>query len=164
LRCDRRAPRLARRAVESALERAPLLDDARLVTTELVNHAVLHSGCVADDIIRVMVRLDPGFLIISVHDPGRSNEAPWRHPRDHSEPGAFALQIVEEIADRWGAEHPGAHHVWAALPLSKTHAPPCDGGRPPEPCAVPIGTSRVVFRHRTLPCPVLRPNCTPFQP
>jgi anti-sigma regulatory factor (Ser/Thr protein kinase) len=122
LRCDRRAPRLARRAVESALEAAPVLDDARLVTTELVNNAMLHSGCAADDIIRVMVQLERGFLIISVHDPGPWHEAPRRDRRDPSEPGGFALRIVDKLADRWGAEDPGGHRVWAALPLSKTQS------------------------------------------
>jgi hypothetical protein len=122
LRCDHRAPRLARRAVESALATAPVLDDARLVTTELVNNAMLHSGCSADDIIQVMVRLEGGFLIISVHDPGPWNEAPRRDRHDQSGPGAFALRVVDHLADRWGAEDPGGHRVWAALPLGKTQS------------------------------------------
>lgn len=115
LRCDRRAPRLARRALERVLRTAPILDDARLVATELVNNAVLHSGCAADDIIRVSARMDDGFLIISVHDPGLSTETPSLRHRDGSEPGGLGLRIVEKIAHRWGAERPDGHHVWAAL-------------------------------------------------
>jgi hypothetical protein len=99
-----------------------MLDDAKLVTTELVNNAMLHSGCGADDIIQVMVRLEGGFLIISAHDPGARSEAPRRDRHDQSEPGAFALRIVDELADRWGAEDPDGHRVWAALPLSKTQS------------------------------------------
>ncbi|HWC84939.1 MAG TPA: ATP-binding protein [Solirubrobacteraceae bacterium] len=117
LRCDHRAPRLARRAVENALDSEPWLDDARLITTELVNNVVLHSGCAPDDIIRVIVRLEDGFLMISVHDPGVAPELPrtWRR----QEPGALGWQIVEQLADRWGSEHPGDHCVWAALSLGE---------------------------------------------
>jgi anti-sigma regulatory factor (Ser/Thr protein kinase) len=119
LRCDRRAPGLARRALEGALDTAPVLDDARLVATELVNNAVLHSGCAADDIIRVMAQLDDGYLIISVQDPGVSTaRTPTLRRRGDSEPGGLGLRIVQQIAHRWGAERPNGHRVWAALPVS----------------------------------------------
>jgi anti-sigma regulatory factor (Ser/Thr protein kinase) len=118
LRCDRRAPGLVRRALERALKAAPMLDDARLVATELVNNAVLHSGCGADDIIRVTARVDDGFLIISVHDPGVSIESPRLRHRGGSEPGGFGLRIVQQLAHRWGTERPDGHHVWAALRVS----------------------------------------------
>lgn len=73
---------------------------------------MLRSGCARDDIIRVMVRLDDGFLIISVHLPGEPSRA-----ADNSESAGFGLKIVEHLAERWGAESPNARHVWAALPV-----------------------------------------------
>ena len=119
LRCDRRAPALARRALEGALDAPPrVLDDARLVATELVNNAVLHSGCAADDIIRVMAQVDDGYLIISVQDPGLwTGRTPTLRRRNDSEPGGLGLRIVQQIAHRWGAERPNGHRVWAALPV-----------------------------------------------
>ncbi|MDQ6776046.1 MAG: ATP-binding protein [Actinomycetota bacterium] len=118
LRCDRRAPRLARRALEDALEAAPVLDDARLVASELVNNAVLHSGCEAADILRVMARLDDGFLVISVHVP--DSQLPAGELRQHEEDletDALGLRVVEHLADRWGSENPDGRRVWAALPI-----------------------------------------------
>jgi anti-sigma regulatory factor (Ser/Thr protein kinase) len=117
LRCDRRASRLARRALEEKLTHAPVLDDARLVVSELINNAVLHSGCAEDDIIRVTAQLEDGYLIISVHEPGVANEARDLRPaEDRSQPGGFGLRIVQRLAHRWGSERPDGHRVWAALP------------------------------------------------
>jgi anti-sigma regulatory factor (Ser/Thr protein kinase) len=118
LRCDYRAPRLARHALEEALEADQLLDDARLVTSELVNSAVLHSGCDADDIIRVMASLDGGYLVISVHVPSVTRPvADPGHPGRDLETNRLGLHVVQHIADRWGAENPDGHRVWAALPM-----------------------------------------------
>jgi anti-sigma regulatory factor (Ser/Thr protein kinase) len=111
LRCDHRAPRLARQALgqalEQALEEAPVLEDARLIASELVNNAVLSSGCAADDIIRVAAQLEDGFLVISVHDPGVAPRLP----------GGFGLRVLQRLAARWGTESPAGHRVWAALAL-----------------------------------------------
>jgi hypothetical protein len=106
---------LARRALEDALEADPLLDDARLVASELVNSAVLHSGCHADDIMRVMVTLDAGYLMISVHVP--SVARPAADSGRELETTRLGLRVVQHIADRWGAESPDGHRVWAALPM-----------------------------------------------
>ncbi|HEY5317130.1 MAG TPA: ATP-binding protein [Solirubrobacteraceae bacterium] len=96
-----------------------MLDDARLVASELVNNAVLHSGCAPDDIIRVAAQLDDGFLIISVHNPG---VAPLTEERCQAEGNpervGFGLRVVQHLAARWGIESPDEHRVWAALALS----------------------------------------------
>ena len=96
-----------------------MLDDARLVATELINNAVLHLGWAGDDIIRVVARLDGGFLIISVHSPAVPTQPPQLSPRDVSQTGGFGLQIIKRIAHRWGADRldPDGHRVWAALPV-----------------------------------------------
>jgi anti-sigma regulatory factor (Ser/Thr protein kinase) len=107
LRCDHRAPRLARRALEEVLDESPVLENARLLASELVNNAVLSSGCGADDIIRVVAHVDDGFLVVSVHDPGVAPRLP----------GGFGLRVLQRLADRWGTESPDGHRVWAALAL-----------------------------------------------
>jgi hypothetical protein len=94
--------------MEEALEAAPVLEDARLVTTELVNNAVLHSGCTPDDIISVVAQLEDEFLVIAVHDPGVAPQLP----------GALPLRVVSALAHRWGIERPDGRRLWAALPVS----------------------------------------------
>ncbi len=118
LRCDKYAPGAVRRALEGVSEIAPVLDDVKLLATELVNNAVLHSGCSADDELRVNAQLAPGSVTISVHDPGLADPGPrLRVPEGSSEPGGMGLRIIEELARRWGAERPDGHRVWAELPL-----------------------------------------------
>jgi hypothetical protein len=118
LRCDRRAPRLARRALEDALDSAPVLEDARLVASELVNHAVLYSGCDSEDIMRLMARRDDGFLVISLHLPEVGLPAPDRRRREEElDIRLLGLRVVHHLAHRWGREKPGGHRVWAALAI-----------------------------------------------
>jgi anti-sigma regulatory factor (Ser/Thr protein kinase) len=88
-----------------------VLDDARLVASELVNNTVLYSGCAPDDIMRVMAALDDGFLVISVDVPVTAVPE-VRQPAEDVEPGGLGLRVVQHLAHRWGAQHP---RVWAAL-------------------------------------------------
>lgn len=121
LRRDRRAPRLARRALEEALERGsiggPALDDARLIASELINNAVLQSERRADDIIRVAVRLEDGFLIISVDHPGFPSPCSELGPEDEPELRRLARRVLEKLAVRWGVERTDGHRIWAAVPV-----------------------------------------------
>jgi anti-sigma regulatory factor (Ser/Thr protein kinase) len=116
VRCDRRAPARIRRALEEARAVIPVLDDACLVATELVNNAVLHSGCDADDIICVSAGLEGDYLVISVHDPGASEGLPPVDREDDRRARDLGLRIVQSTAHR-GARGGGAHRVWAELAL-----------------------------------------------
>jgi anti-sigma regulatory factor (Ser/Thr protein kinase) len=88
-------------------------DDARLVASELVTNAVLHSDCRSGDTIEVFARLGPDRLMIAVHDPGSSSRnTPPSPSRDDD---GMGLRIVEEIARRWGSERPDGLLVWAEL-------------------------------------------------
>ena len=118
LRCDKHAPGAVRRALEGVSEIAPVLDDVKLIVTELVNNAVLHSGCSAEDELRINAQLGPGGLTISVHDPGLADLGPrLRVSEDSPEPGGMGLRIIQELARRWGAERPDGHRLWAELAL-----------------------------------------------
>jgi len=118
LRCDKHAPAAVRRALEGVSEIEPVLDDVKLVATELVNNAVLHSGCSAEDELRINAQLGPGCLTISVHDPGPADLGPrLRASEDSPEPGGMGLRIIQELTHRWGAERPDGHRVWAELAL-----------------------------------------------
>lgn len=106
----------ARRAVTRRFEHlpAPALDDLRLLITELVSNAVLHSGLAPHDVVRVRVTLDDHCLHAEVVDGGADAEISPR-PVDVQSPGGFGLNLVEELSDRWGVRHGRRTCVWFEL-------------------------------------------------
>ncbi len=115
--CDSDAPCVVREAFDQLEEIAPVLDDARLIASELVTNAVVHSNCDASEMIAICARLGADCLTISVDDPGRTDKtAEIRSNPD--EDGGFGLRIVQSLARKWGAERPNGHLVWAEIALS----------------------------------------------
>lgn len=113
LRCDRRAPRLARSALDHVLDGASVLPDARLVVSELISAAVLNSVCEPDDILRVHAHIVGGVLILSVDWPLGA-----AHPASDDSSGDAAnlrRRVVERVAQCWGTKGPDGHATWAAL-------------------------------------------------
>jgi PAS domain S-box-containing protein len=105
----------ARRALEDLL--GPHLDDAaldnaRLLTSELVTNAVRHGpkGRFADVRLRVLVR--DALVRVEVIDDGPGFVRPRRR-RDQL--GGWGLLLVESVADRWGIEKGGPTTVWFEL-------------------------------------------------
>jgi anti-sigma regulatory factor (Ser/Thr protein kinase) len=119
LPCSVHAPSLARDALDQLDGVGSVRDDARLITTELVSNAVVHSGCERDHVIELSAELQADRLRIWVMDPG--NSASSLAPRDAGEPsaelGGFGLRIVEALARDWGVERPSGSSVWAELLL-----------------------------------------------
>jgi anti-sigma regulatory factor (Ser/Thr protein kinase) len=104
---------LARRAVEAqAGHRLPetIVDDLKLLVTELVDNAYLHGS----GRIWLSMERDAGRLRVEVVDEGEGaavkvNPAP-------SGKGGYGLKIVERLSETWGA-YEGTTHVWAELSL-----------------------------------------------
>jgi anti-sigma regulatory factor (Ser/Thr protein kinase) len=92
-----------------------LLGDARLVASELVTNAVLHSGGTGEDLLEVRVSRNENGIVISVRDPGRSGgeATPW--PDHLKSTGGLGLIVVDAIASRWGTEREDGYTVWAEL-------------------------------------------------
>jgi anti-sigma regulatory factor (Ser/Thr protein kinase) len=106
------APAIARRRVVERFgaELDPVqLEDARLLTSELVTNAVVHGR----GAIGLSALLDEDRLMIEVTDEGDGFE---RTVRQHGldSVGGNGLSIVEMLASRWGI-HPGGSHVWFEL-------------------------------------------------
>ena len=112
LPASEQAPDIARRRVVErfAAQLDPLqLEDARLLTSELVTNAVVHGkGAVG-----LSALLDEDRLMIEVTDEGDGFERTVRrHGLDAV--GGNGLNIVDRLASRWGI-HAGSSHVWFEL-------------------------------------------------
>jgi anti-sigma regulatory factor (Ser/Thr protein kinase) len=115
VRCDELAPARVRATI-SALEGVDgvALEDAKIVASELVTNAVLHSQCSEEESLSVRVSGNGG-LRISVLDPGRSGGAAEIADR-RPELGGMGLKVVSQLARGWGSERrPEGFEVWADL-------------------------------------------------
>lgn len=106
------APEIARRRVverfAAELDRREL-ENARLLTSELVTNAIVHgSGA-----IELSAALDEDRLFVSVTDHGEGFEWIMRK-HDPDAIGGNGLNIVDAVASRWGI-HEGSSHVWFEL-------------------------------------------------
>jgi anti-sigma regulatory factor (Ser/Thr protein kinase) len=113
--CEARAPALVRAALSEIRELDAIREDVILVAGELVTNAVVHSGGAATDTIRVRAVLIGGGVVISVDDPGLSDDAPQMQAADGSRVGGNGLRIVNHLAHRWRFERGRRHRVWAQL-------------------------------------------------
>jgi anti-sigma regulatory factor (Ser/Thr protein kinase) len=115
VRCDEAAPAVVREAIShlDGVERT-VMEDVKLVASELVTNAVRHSSCASDEFLNVRVTGD-GWWRISVFDPGRSRgiaEITNRPPAV----GGMGLKVVDKLASTWGAARRAhGYEVWAVL-------------------------------------------------
>jgi anti-sigma regulatory factor (Ser/Thr protein kinase) len=111
---DDSAPGTARRLVTDALREAGthgrLLEDARLVVTELAANAILH----ARSPFSVSLRSEGSTLRILVRD--RSEVMPQLREASVTAPSGRGLRLVKHVASRWGVDlAPDGKTVWAEL-------------------------------------------------
>jgi anti-sigma regulatory factor (Ser/Thr protein kinase) len=115
--CTRDAPSITRDAVDRLEEISHVREDARLIASELVTNAVLHSDCREDQMIEIRLTLSGSCLTIAVDDPFVAGaKAEIRTDRGHRL-GGYGLRIVERVARAWGSEHNDGQLVWAELGL-----------------------------------------------
>jgi anti-sigma regulatory factor (Ser/Thr protein kinase) len=105
------APVEARRLVDSLADDVPtpVLDDVRLVTSELVTNSYKHAGNPPGHPIEVTLDLRPDRLHLkvvdrSVFDPTPETSTELRNVK-------WGLVIVDRIADAWGRISEGG--IWA---------------------------------------------------
>ena len=95
-------PALARRIIADELSaRVParVLDDVQLMVSELVTNGIVH-GATDDDAPVMLDVCVNGSIRCRVLDVGQGFA--WRAEREG--PGGWGLQVVEELADRWGMQ------------------------------------------------------------
>ena len=117
LPCGPGAPRAARTAVTDWLTRAVaprMLDDMRLIVTELVTNSVRHAQLRAGDAITVRIRLAEHGLRLEVENPGTAGRitANGRAPQAG---GGLGLQLVERLCMSWGVVRDRDTTVWVEM-------------------------------------------------
>jgi anti-sigma regulatory factor (Ser/Thr protein kinase) len=130
LRIDERAPAVARAVVAGTLrDQVPalVLEQAQLLTSEIVSNSVLHCGAARDDTLVFRVELSSVVVRVEVEDPGQgATIAPL--PPDVERGGSFGLNLIKALSESWGITRSSTGtRVWAQLALT----PPVP--LPPEP-------------------------------
>jgi anti-sigma regulatory factor (Ser/Thr protein kinase) len=113
---DADAAGVARAFVQEHSDSLPqdLIDDAKLLVTELVSNAVRHGR----PDITLRVSLHPPLIGVSVEDEGVTVPSTDIHPPDLEAPGGRGLMIVDRMSDSWGViptDPPPGKTVWFRL-------------------------------------------------
>lgn len=107
----------AREFVSAALGKHPALDDALLVTSELVTNSVMHASDAAS--VGVSVCFGGACVRIDVWDDGCAGIPHIRDSVDGDAEGGRGLQLVNLIAWQWGfSRSPGRSCCWAEIAAS----------------------------------------------
>jgi signal transduction histidine kinase len=87
-----------------------VLEDMRLLVSELVTNSIRHASVGSDDSLELAVAVARDQVRVEVTDlgPGFDPE-PATPSRDG---GGFGLLMVDEVADRWGVDNDGETCVW----------------------------------------------------
>ncbi|WP_420834150.1 SpoIIE family protein phosphatase [Streptomyces yunnanensis] len=123
---------------------ADVVDDAVVLTSELVTNAVVHAGTAAD----VLCLRTDGGIRISVADRYPEREIPLQntgqtvvHP---DREGGRGLLLCGALAARWGVEYTAAQkHVWFHLDLPERPAGTRSAGPALPVDALPVAETRV---------------------
>ena len=113
---DEHAPRAARRALDQLSGEIPpsLLENARLLVSELVTNSVRHAAASDGAVIMLTVHMSEGMVRVEVADSGPGFEPEPPNPSMYQTSG-WGLYLVEQIADRWGVARGSGSQVWFEL-------------------------------------------------
>jgi anti-sigma regulatory factor (Ser/Thr protein kinase) len=131
------APGAARAVIERCLAdqvATSVLENARLLMSELVTNSVRHSGGADGDVVIVRVHLWRDVCRLEVEDPGSDGViAPQSQGLGNG--SGMGLNIVQMLSERWGVVRAGEGptRVWAQLSCvpAGDARPGANGGPPP---------------------------------
>lgn len=111
------APRTARGLVQEWMPDGvdpTLLHDAQLLVTELVANSVRHADVPDGTPIDVTAGTTDALIWFQVADAGRTRSVQRRAPRPG---GGMGLNLLNNVASRWGVGYDGGTSVWFELAL-----------------------------------------------
>ena len=91
-----------------------ILDDLRLLVSELVTNSVRHSGAGVRAKVGLEVVALPTGVRVEVTDAG-GGFTPRKRDAPDDQPGGWGLHLVERIAARWGVDRGSGTRVWFEL-------------------------------------------------
>ncbi|MGH3356822.1 MAG: SpoIIE family protein phosphatase [Nocardioidaceae bacterium] len=105
-----------------------VLDDAVLLTSELVTNAIVHAGTP----VRVACALGSSYVQVGVSDGHASRTLPTPvGPVSRERESGRGLYLVAQLAASWGIEYePVGKRVWFRLPLSPAARPSVSSDQP----------------------------------
>ena len=107
----------ARREMERLQEglESPLLEDVRLLVTELVSNSVRHAGA---STVELTVAVRAGDIRVEVANQGAPFTPTPRDARQEAEPG-WGLFLLDRLSDQWGLDQDsGYQRVWFEMSRS----------------------------------------------
>jgi serine/threonine-protein kinase RsbW len=90
-----------------------VLEDVRLLVTELITNALRHGSLTPGDEVSVRAVVGEETVRIEVRDPGNNGEPAPRAPGPFG--GGYGLYLVERLAKRWGVDRRDGTLVWCEL-------------------------------------------------
>ncbi|HEX8100191.1 MAG TPA: ATP-binding protein [Actinomycetota bacterium] len=113
---NRDAPRNARHALDRLADDVPkeILENLRLLVSELVTNCVRHAGLGEEGWIELTVGKDGPSIRVEVVDPGDGFEPTPAAVTMYSTSG-WGLYLVAQLADRWGVTVDRGTKVWFEL-------------------------------------------------
>jgi anti-sigma regulatory factor (Ser/Thr protein kinase) len=107
-----------------AHDEVELVDDVRLVVSELATNALAHAQT---PFVVTLSRTD-GLVVVTIHDA--SSEVPVRGAPDVTDMSGRGLMIVELVSEAWGTstDADGSKSVWASFAST--------AGQPEPRCSV----------------------------
>lgn len=93
-----------------------VLDDARLLVSELVTNSIRHGGLRPGDPVELNAEASQGLIRVEVHNAGSGFVSEPGAPR-HDQTSGFGLYIVERLASRWGIDGGRETCVWFEIDL-----------------------------------------------
>lgn len=91
-----------------------MLDDLRLLVSEVFTNSVRHAGATARDEIELSIAVNAQRIRVEVNDPGPGFEPPTTSRTIYDESG-WGLFLVDRLADRWGVISGEGTTVWFEL-------------------------------------------------
>jgi len=103
--------------LEGDLE-AQVLEDMRLLVTELVTNSVRHADAAPESHVALEVSMDSDRVLLAVEDGG-SGFTPAARTPDSPEDSGWGLHFVKLMSSRWGVKGNGRTRVWLELPRAE---------------------------------------------